>query len=72
MTRYAAQALGLQEQVGSLSVGKAADFALWSIQRPADLAYAIGGNPCVASVFAGVPRISQAVTLDGVAANRSV
>ncbi len=72
VTRCAAQALGLQAQVGSLAVGKAADFALWSIQRPGDLAYAIGGNPCVASVFAGVPRINQAVTVDGVATSSSV
>ncbi|AZP13667.1 imidazolonepropionase [Undibacterium parvum] len=53
VTRHAAQALGLQDQVGTLEIGKCADFALWAIQRPADLAYAIGANPCVASVFAG-------------------
>jgi imidazolonepropionase len=37
-------------------VGKRADFALWDIARPADLAYAIGFNPCRGVVNAGVPR----------------
>lgn len=57
VTLYAARALGLQEQVGSLGVGKQADFALWKIERPADLAYMIGVNPCVDSVFAGQSRV---------------
>ncbi|MFZ6748577.1 imidazolonepropionase [Undibacterium sp. Ren11W] len=53
VTQHAAKALGLQDQLGSLAAGKIADFALWAIDRPGDLAYGIGGNPCVASVFAG-------------------
>lgn len=56
VTHHAARALGLHHQIGSLSVGKQADFALWKIERPADLAYMIGVNPCVASVFSGLPR----------------
>jgi imidazolonepropionase len=55
-TRHAARALGRQAQVGTLEVGKRADFALWDIARPADLAYAIGFNPCRAVVNAGVLR----------------
>ncbi|GGC72809.1 imidazolonepropionase [Undibacterium terreum] len=55
-TRHAAQALGLQDQIGSLEIGKRADFALWAIDRPGDLAYAIGGNPCQTAVFGGQPR----------------
>lgn len=53
ITCHAARALGLSEETGSLVIGKAADFALWDIARPADLAYHIAGNPSQAKVFAG-------------------
>jgi imidazolonepropionase len=56
VTTNAARALGLQQDIGVLSVGKQADFALWKIDRPADLAYLIGVNPCIASVYAGLVR----------------
>jgi imidazolonepropionase len=56
VTRHAARALGLQERIGTLEVGKRADFALWEIARPADLAYAIGFNPCFGVVNGGVLR----------------
>ncbi|HEX8479216.1 MAG TPA: imidazolonepropionase [Telluria sp.] len=55
-TIHAARALGLQDAIGTLAVGKVADFALWDIDRPADLAYAMGANPCRLVVNAGVPR----------------
>jgi imidazolonepropionase len=45
-------------------VGKRADFALWDIARPAELAYAIGFNPCCAVVNAGVAR-EPVVSLPG-------
>ncbi|MGP8097450.1 MAG: imidazolonepropionase, partial [Steroidobacteraceae bacterium] len=45
-TRNAARALGLQHELGTLEVGKRADFALWDIHRPAELCYALGANPC--------------------------
>ena len=54
-TVNAARALGLLE-TGTLEAGKRADFALWDIARPADLAYAIGANPCRGVVRAGVWR----------------
>ncbi len=55
-TIHAARALGRQHDIGSLEVGKRADFALWDIARPADLSYAIGFNPCRAVVNGGVLR----------------
>jgi imidazolonepropionase len=55
-TAHAATALGMRHEAGSLAVGKAADFALWQIDRPGDLAYAIGGNPCRHVVNGGVQR----------------
>jgi len=52
-TRNAAKALGMSQQVGQLAVGLNADFALWQVDRPADLSYAIGANPCCGVVFNG-------------------
>lgn len=51
-TVHAARALGLHD-AGTLEVGQRADFVLWDIERPADLAYAIGLNPCRSVVRAG-------------------
>jgi imidazolonepropionase len=46
VTRHAAKALGRADQVGTLESGKQADFVLWNIEHPAELAYRIGFNPC--------------------------
>ena len=55
-TIHAARALGLHAEIGSLEVGKRADLALWEIARPADLAYAMGSNPCRSVVNGGAVR----------------
>ncbi|MEB0028108.1 imidazolonepropionase [Pseudomonas sp. MH9.2] len=44
VTLNAAKALGLGDTHGSLEVGKIADFVAWKIERPADLAYWLGGD----------------------------
>jgi len=56
VTRHAATALGLGATHGTLAPGKAADFAIWNIERPAELAYRIGFNPLAYAVKSGVVR----------------
>jgi imidazolonepropionase len=56
VTRQAARALGVLDDVGTLEVGKRADLALWRIERPAELCYALGANPCVAVMHRGKLR----------------
>ena len=56
VTRNAAIALGMGETHGTIEIGKAADLAIWDITEPADLAYAIGGNPCVGVIAGGRTR----------------
>lgn len=55
-TRVAAQVLGLADEIGTLEVGKRADFALWRVESPAELSYNLGANPCAGVVFGGIPR----------------
>jgi imidazolonepropionase len=52
-TRNGAKALGVLDSRGTLEVGKLADFAIWDVEGPGDLAYRIGDNPCVAVVEDG-------------------
>lgn len=56
VTRNAARALGIANETGTLAVGMAADFALWNINRPADLVYKIGGQQALRTVFGGEIR----------------
>jgi imidazolonepropionase len=56
VTRHAARALGVLDDVGTIEVGKRADLALWRIERPAELCYALGANPCVAVMHRGKVR----------------
>jgi len=46
VTRNAAQALGMQDKIGTIQPDKQADLVVWDIQSPAELAYGIGHNPC--------------------------
>jgi imidazolonepropionase len=43
ITCHAALALGLGEEIGTLTPGKAAEFAVWRIGHPRELAYWMGG-----------------------------
>jgi imidazolonepropionase len=45
ITRNGARALGRQHRIGTLEAGKDADFVLWDITEPAELAYRLGFNP---------------------------
>jgi imidazolonepropionase len=53
-TRIGARALGLEAEVGTLEAGKAADLAVWDIERPAELAYWLGKPLLAKRMVAGV------------------
>jgi imidazolonepropionase len=53
VTSHAARALGKADRHGSLEVGRAADFAVWSVDSLAELAYWIGRPLCARIVRAG-------------------
>jgi imidazolonepropionase len=53
ITREAARALGLLDDIGTLEVGKAADFAIWNVMHPAELGYWLGAPLLRERVFAG-------------------
>ena len=52
VTREAARALGLADR-GRLLPGLRADLAIWDIERPAELSYGLGANPCIGVVQGG-------------------
>ncbi|MEM7207634.1 MAG: imidazolonepropionase [Pseudomonadota bacterium] len=56
VTRNAAKALGLQESIGTLEIGKQADMVLWRAHEPAELSYRIGSNPCLKVMHKGIER----------------
>jgi imidazolonepropionase len=45
VTVHAARALGLQDR-GQLVAGQRADFCVWNVDHPNELAYWFGRNPC--------------------------
>ncbi len=56
VTRNAARALGLQTEIGTLELGKAAEFVVWPIDHPAELSYWIGGMTPDTIVRGGKPQ----------------
>jgi len=50
-----ARALGLRDR-GTLTAGQRADFAVWALEHPAELAYWFGHNPCRRVVVGGRER----------------
>lgn len=52
-TVNAARALGIAGEVGSIEAGKRCDLAVWDIDHPAELVYAIGARPLQARIFGG-------------------
>lgn len=53
-TFHAAKALGIQNEIGSLAVGKRADLAIWDVSHPNEITYYLGGDPCVGIVKNGL------------------
>ncbi len=53
VTTHAARALGQATRVGGLRAGQSCDLAIWDIEHPAELAYAMGSNPLHARVVGG-------------------
>jgi len=53
VTINAAKALGLDNLIGSLEIGKQADIAFWDVDKPSMLSYQIGINPCAAVMQGG-------------------
>jgi imidazolonepropionase len=56
VTAHAARALGLQASHGTLEAGMQADFVVWDVEHPNELAYWFGRNPARRVVRAGVER----------------
>ena len=54
ITRNGAKALGMGVTHGTIEVGKVADLVLWKVDAPAELAYAMGANPCLRVLKSGV------------------
>ena len=54
ITREGARALGVLDDFGTLEAGKAADFAVWDINHPAELSYWLGAPLLRERVFAGM------------------
>ncbi|OWY38060.1 imidazolonepropionase [Xenophilus sp. AP218F] len=56
VTRHAAQALGRSASHGRLAAGCVADFLVWDIEHPAELAYSVGVPQLKQRVFRGAAQ----------------
>ncbi|WCN10730.1 imidazolonepropionase [Marinomonas mediterranea] len=54
VTIHAAKALDIDHQVGSIEIGKQANFVHWQIDSPAELSYWLGGNLVKHRVYNGI------------------
>lgn len=52
-TRHGALALGIDDRVGTIEVGKQADLAVWDVPGRRHLAYRVGPIPCAAVIKRG-------------------
>jgi len=52
-TRHAATALGRADRLGTLAVGKQADFLVWDVDHPAEIVCSLGVDQLVSRVFRG-------------------
>ena len=66
VTGHAARALGLHDEAGVLAAGRRADFCLWAIEDPVELAYAVQPGRLRQRVFAG--RLTHGLPDPGVQA----
>lgn len=55
VTREAARALGLADEIGTIAPGKRAELAVWDVAEPAELAYRIGDNPLHRRIVEATP-----------------
>jgi imidazolonepropionase len=55
VTLHGALALGLHDR-GTLAAGRRADFVVWALEHPAELAYWFGHNPCRRVIAGGRER----------------
>ncbi|WP_434033429.1 imidazolonepropionase [Cupriavidus sp. a3] len=60
VTLHAARALGASDRHGKLEAGREADFVLWRVDSPAELAYWFGRNPALTVVRQGRVYPAQA------------
>ena len=56
VTVHAARALGLKDR-GQLAAGQRADFCVWDVEHPNELAYWFGHNPCQRVIVGAQERI---------------